>query len=234
MRKLEFVDQKRPSNIEQQSEVVGPSMQALHQQQSTNKIKSSASQQTSLHSSDYASNKSFEHVFIGKLDSLPKQEFQKISELDQHGTTLKPNPYHTNPPDKFRTPETSDVHQDGLCSLERSDVEQDSSKAINIANENSMSLQPDLNSMLDEKQNKQNGPSEKTSVHPQTKFLSKHKFIDDSDEVRENIIRYSGPSGRSGIQTRANPEYNEYLVGVPNTNRQGTRHANDDNEGLGE
>ena len=59
-----------------------------------------------------------------------------------------------------------------------------------------------------------------SNMYDKTEHAMKQKQIDvdNSGEVKENTLSYTGPSGRSGIRTGANPEYIDYMQGVPNSN----------------
>ncbi len=73
--------------------------------------------------------------------------------------------------------------------------------------------------------------SEKSSNHnsnlyDKTEHATKHKQIDvdNSGEVRENTLTYTGPSGRSGIRTGTSQDYTEYNS---NANTQWPRSSTD-------
>jgi hypothetical protein len=73
--------------------------------------------------------------------------------------------------------------------------------------------------------------SEKSSNHnsnlyDKTEHAMKHKQIDvdNSGEVRENTLTYTGPSGRSGIRTGTSQDYTEYNS---NANTQWPRSSTD-------
>ncbi|CAG2210343.1 unnamed protein product [Mytilus edulis] len=205
--------------------------------------------ESSCITSGYVSHLSCEHVIMGKDDSLPAQNAQNNV---PSCTTVRDNPIKRDPPklslhipntsESFDPVNISSVEKDGMSSLEHGDEEEDTSADL-IRSKTSDGLEspPSLVSdslVSDELKEKQDKfpPKSHLGYNQQDVILQAknepHEFEGPGD-VRESKVSYSGPSGRSGIRTGANPGYGEYMVGTPNGRRQGSSHAIDSSAGLG-
>jgi hypothetical protein len=118
----------------------------------------------------------------------------------------------------FSREEQEDIEPDGNAGTDSS-----TSKLLTLENSASGSLiqdslMSDTNfTTLVEFPTKSNHNS---NLYDKTEHAMKHKQIDvpNAGEVKENTLSYTGPSGRSGIRTGANPEYRDYMQRVPNSN----------------
>ncbi|XP_071181507.1 uncharacterized protein [Mytilus edulis] len=205
--------------------------------------------ESSCLTSGYVSHLSCEHVRMGKEVSLPAQNAQ--NNVPSSKTVQDNNPIKRDSPklslhipntaESFDPVNISSVEKDGESSLEHGDEEEDTS-ADSILPKTSDGLKsiPSLMSdslVSDDIKEKQDKfpPKSHLGYKQQDVIQAKMKLmnLDGSDDVRESKVSYSGPSGRSGIRTGANPGYDEYLVGTPNGRRSGSSHAIDDSAGLG-
>ena len=163
--------------------------------------------------------------------------FDSISNQEVANNQLQTEPVlNSSPPrpsnSKLHVQETNALSVDcGFSREEQEDIEPDgnagtdssTSKLLTLENSASGSLiqdslMSDTNfTALVEFPTKSNHNS---NLYDKTEHAMKHKQIDvpNAGEVKENTLSYTGPSGRSGIRTGANPEYRDYMQGVPNSN----------------
>ena len=189
------------------------------------------SQETSDHiSRGYHSERGSSDTF----DSISNQEVvnnQLLTEVVLNSS--RPRPSNS----KLHVQETNAISADSGFSRERQeDIELDGNAGTDSSTSKLLTLENSAGGSLiqDSLMSKTNlttlvefptKSSEKSSNHnsnlyDKTEHAMKHKQIDvdNSGEVRENTLTYRGPSGRSGIRTGANPEYRDYMQGVPNSN----------------
>lgn len=207
--------QANQSSSDNKSMIVGPPKHNIEKAQNV----TSSFQQTSMSSSGNNTESHYEEVFIGKMDSMAqnmKQEAQ--TQLPQQSSNNKLPAITADPPTEQSSLSTH-LQQDGYDSLNRQDAEEDAAGKVSMKSynekEDSTSLMKD-SLMLDDCRTGGNTNQKSSETVYNTKiYPPKNSDLYDGGKVKEHILSYTGSSGRSGIRSGANPEYVDYMSGVP-------------------